>query len=63
MNFSDQSRCNRIFQQVVHKGGESAINYIKILQNTKDFQFQWEIVINKDQLMHTFLENLQQGGK
>ena len=35
MNFSDQIRYNRLFQQVIHKGGESAINYIKIFQNAK----------------------------
>ena len=30
MTFSDQSRCNIMFQQVVHKRGDSAMNYIKI---------------------------------
>ena len=33
--YSDQSRYNRMFQRVVHKEGESAINYIKIFQNAK----------------------------
>ena len=33
MTFSDKSRYNRIFQQVTHKGGELAINYIKRFQN------------------------------
>ena len=28
MTFCDQSRYDRIFQQVTHKGGESAMNYI-----------------------------------
>ena len=30
MTFADKSRYDRTFQQVIHKGGESAINYIKI---------------------------------
>ena len=33
MNFSGKSSHNRIFQQVTHKGGESAMNYIKIFKN------------------------------
>ena len=30
MNFVYKSRYDRTFQQVTHKGGESAINYMKI---------------------------------
>ena len=33
MNFSNKSRYDSNFQQVTHKGGESAINYIKRFQN------------------------------
>ena len=33
MTFADKSRYDRTFQQVTHKGGESAINYIKRFQN------------------------------
>ena len=33
MNFADKSRYDSTFQQVTHKGGESAINYIKRFQN------------------------------
>ena len=33
MDFADKSSYDRIFQHVTHKGGESAINYIKIFQN------------------------------
>ena len=33
MNFADKSRYDRTFQQVTHKGGESAINDIKRFQN------------------------------
>ena len=34
MTFADKSRYDRTFQQVTHKGGESAINYIKRFQNS-----------------------------
>ena len=30
MTFADKSRYDRTFQQVTHKGGESAISYIKM---------------------------------
>ena len=33
MTFADKSRYDGTFQQVAHKGGESAINYIKRFQN------------------------------
>ena len=36
MTFADKSRYDRNFQQVTHKGGESAINYIKRFQNAHD---------------------------
>ena len=32
MTFADQIRYNIMFHQVLHKGGYSAIKYIKILQ-------------------------------
>ena len=35
MTFSDKSRYDRTFQKVTHKGGESAINYIKRFQNAQ----------------------------
>ena len=35
MTFPDKSRCDRIFQQVTHKGVESAINYIKMFENAQ----------------------------
>ena len=35
MTCSDQSRYNRMFQQLVHKGGESEINYVKRFHNDK----------------------------
>ena len=36
MTSSDKIRYDRIFQQISHKGGESAIIYIKIFQNAQD---------------------------
>ena len=33
MTFSDKSRYDRTFQQVTHRGGESAINYITLFHN------------------------------
>ena len=36
MNFADKSIYDRTFKQVSHKGGESAISYIKIFQNAHD---------------------------
>ena len=36
MIFADKSRYDRTFQQVTHKGGESAINYIKRFHNAQD---------------------------
>ena len=35
MTFADKSRYDRTFQQVTHKGGEFAINYIKRFQNAQ----------------------------
>ena len=35
MTFTDKSRYDRIFHQVAHKGGESAMNYINIFQNAQ----------------------------
>ena len=35
MTFADNSRYDKIFQQVTHKGGESAINYIQRFQNAQ----------------------------
>ena len=36
MTFADKSRYDRIFQQVTHKEGESAMTYIKRFQNSQD---------------------------
>ena len=63
MTFADQIRYNIMFHQVVHEGGDSAINYIKMFQNVKDLGILVGNSYTGDQLMHTFLDNLQQCGK
>ena len=62
MNFADQIIFNRMFQQVVHKGGESEINYIKRFHNTKALLTLMRNSYTEYQLMHTFLNNFKQGG-
>ena len=51
------------FQQVTHKGGESAINYIKIFQNAHALSILVGNSYYEDQLMHTFLDNFEEDGK
>ena len=63
MNFSDKSRYDRTFQQVTHKGGESAINYIKRLQNARALSVSVGNSYSEDQLMQKFMDNFHQGGK
>ena len=63
MSLSDKIRYDRIFQQVTHKGRESAMNYIKIFQNSQDLSVSVENNCSEDQLMHTFLDNFHQGDK
>ena len=63
MNFADKCRYDRTFQQVTHKGGESAINYIKIFQNAHALSVSVGNSYSEDQLMHTFLDNFEEGGK
>ena len=43
--------------------GDSAINYIKIFQNTSVLSVPVGNNYSEDQLMHTFLDNFRQGGK
>ena len=62
MTFSDNSMYNRLFKQVVQKGGESANNYIKWFQNSKALTISVGNSYSEDQLFHIFLENLYQGG-
>ena len=63
MNFSDKIRYDRIFEQVTHKGRESAINFIRILKNTQTLSVSVGKNYSEDQLMHMFLDNFHQGGK
>ena len=63
MTFTEKSRYDRIFQQVTHKGGEFAMNYIKIFQNVQTLSVPVENYYSEDQLMHTFLDNFHQGGR
>ena len=63
MTFADKSRYDRTFQKVTHKGGESAINYIKRFQNAHAFSISVGNSYSEDQIMHTFLDNFHQSGK
>ena len=63
MTFADKSIYDRTFQQVTHKGGESAINYIKRFQNAQVLSVSVGNSYSEYQLMHTFLDNFHQGGK
>ena len=63
MTFADKSRYDRTFQQVTHKGGESAINYIQRFHNAHALSISVGNSYSEDQLMHTFLDNFEKGGK
>ena len=63
ITFANKSRYDRNFQQVTHKGGGSAINYIKRFQNAHALSFSVGNRYSGDQIMHTFLDNFHQGGK
>ena len=63
MTFSDKSRYDRTFQQVTHKGGESAINYTKRFQNAHALSVSVGNSYSEDQCLHTFLDNFYQGGE
>ena len=62
MTFADKSRYDRTFQQVTHKGGESAINYIKRFQNAQVLSVSVGNSYSEDQIMHTLMDNFHQGG-
>ena len=46
-----------------HKGGESAMNYIKRSHNEHALSIYLGNSYSEDQLMHTFLDSFHQGGK
>ena len=56
MTFADKSKYDITFQQVTHKGGELAINYIKIFQNSQALSVSIGNSYAEDQIMHTFLD-------
>ena len=60
MTFSDKRRYDTIFQQVTHKVGKSAMDYIKIFQNAQALSVSVGNAYSEDQLMHTFLDNFHQ---
>ena len=63
MTFADKSRYDRTFQQVTHKGGKSAINYIKRFHNAQALSVSVGNSYSEDQSMHTFLDNFHQSGE
>ena len=63
MTFADKSRYDRNLRQVTHKGGESAINYIKRFQNAQALSVSVGNSYAEDKIMHTFLDNFHQSGK
>ena len=63
MNFSDKSIYDRSFQQVTHKGGESAMNYIKRSHNAHTLSIYVGDSYSEYQPMHTFLDSFHQDGK
>ena len=63
MNFFDQIIYNIMFQNVVHKRGESEIKYIKIFKNYKALAISVGNSYTEDQMIQNFLDNLKQGGK
>ena len=63
MTFADKSRYDRTFQQVTHKGGEQAINHIKRFQDAHALSVSVGNSYSGDKLMHTFLDNFNQGVK
>ena len=63
MTVAGKSRYDRTFQQVTHKGEESAINYIKRFQNAQALLVSVGKSYSEDQIIHTFLDNFHQSGK
>ena len=63
MNFSEKSRYDMSFQQVTHKVGKPAMNYIKRFKNAHALSISVGNNYSEDQLMHTFMDNFHQGGK
>ena len=63
MNFVEESRYDRIYHQVTHKGGQSETNHVKRFQNTQGISVSVGNSYSGDQLIHIFLDNFHQGEK
>ena len=61
MTFADQIIYDRIFQKVVHKGGEFKNNYIKRFHNDKALEISVGNSNTEYQLMKFPLDNFQKG--
>ena len=57
MTSSDKSRYDTTFQQVTHKEGDYASNYINIFHNAHALSVLVGNSYFEDQLMHTFLDS------
>ena len=60
MTFSEQIRYNILFQQVIHKAEESAVNYIKIFQNAQALVISVGNSYSEDQFIHNCLDTFHQ---
>ena len=63
MRFAEQIRSNRLFQRLIHTGGDSAINYIKRFHNDKALEVSVVNSYSEDQFMPPLLYHFLQGGK
>ena len=62
-DFCWKSRYDRLLQQVIHKGGDSTMNYIKIFQNSQDLSVSVENNFSEYQLIHILFNNFHQSRK
>ena len=63
MTLADKGMHDRNFQQVTHKGGESAMNYIKRFHNAQVLSVSVVNNYSENQLIHIFLDNFHEGRK
>ena len=61
ITFANQIKYNRTYQKVVQKGGDSEIRYIKVFHNDKSLAILVVNTYTEYHLMHTLLQNFQQG--
>ena len=57
ITFDEKSRYDRLFHQVSYKGGESAMNYIKIFKNSQALLVSVGNSYSGDYLVYILLEN------